>query len=82
MMLPTIHLNGTSQDSLLEQFADASEAVRVALQDLQQAAPHGRDYYPQGPEAFGRATAEHRKRVDALVGVRHELETIIEGILG
>jgi len=54
MMMPTIHINGTSAKELLEQLRNASVAVREARGALQQAAPHGRDYYPQGHDASSR----------------------------
>ena len=45
MMVPTIHLNGTSHDELLRQILDAKEAIRKAVEALANAAPNMRDYY-------------------------------------
>ncbi len=59
MLLPSIHLNGTSAEQLLEQACEAGNAVRAAIVALEAAGPNARDYYPQGDDAFTRARAEH-----------------------
>ncbi len=78
MTLPTIHLNGTSVEALME----ANDAVYDALQNVMNkfaaASPNGRDYYTQGPEAFGKAVEEHEARTRAVYAVMRELETIGE----
>lgn len=78
MKTPTIHRNGTGQDSLLAQQNNASELLRDAIRALEQAAPNARDYYPQGSEAFPAASKEHRARVIKLMEVRAELEAMAE----
>jgi hypothetical protein len=50
MQKPTIHLNGTSADSLLRDDEAAHDAVTQAISALAQVAPHGRDYYVQGAQ--------------------------------
>jgi hypothetical protein len=80
MMIPTIHLNGTSRDGLLEPLMDAIEALRVAEDAMNAAAPNGRDYYPQGADAFNHAVAEHLDRQRRIHAVRAELNTIAEAI--
>lgn len=52
MMIPTLHLNGTSRTELIKQLTDAGHALALAIDALGNASPHGRDYYPQGPDAF------------------------------
>ena len=74
MMIPTIHLNGTSRETLLEQVCDAANAIRDAQRVLQEAAPNGRDYYPLGPDAIGMAIAEHDQRQLKLQSVLEELQ--------
>lgn len=76
MIIPTIHLNGTSRDTLLEQVTDAYSAVKAAIAAVQQAAPNGRDYYPQGNDAIGTAMREHADRIRKLTEVANELEEI------
>jgi hypothetical protein len=80
MITPTIHLNGTSQDALLEQVTAAATAVFRACVALNQASPHGRDYYPQGENAFTQARAEHADRMARLTDVYRELEVIAQAI--
>lgn len=78
--LPTIHLNGTSARSLLEDCSDASHHVREALSALARFTPNGRDYYPQGDDAYTLARREHDSRMDRLREVLKELEEIGEHI--
>lgn len=78
--LPTVHLNGTSRDALFEANADAAGAIRAALTKLGEAAPNARDFYPQGPDAYGKARVEHDARAEALRGVLKDFEAICEHI--
>lgn len=80
MQTPTIHLNGTSKEALLEQWEEAYNALRIAIEKLAAAAPNGRDYYPQGPDAFAKATEEHRERLRKLTTVHAELQELAETV--
>lgn len=73
MIAPTIHLNGTSKDDIIEQYENASHALYMAQVALQQMAPNGRDYYIQGPDALRHAQAEHQARVDRINSVQAEI---------
>ncbi len=66
MMKPTIHMNGTSKGRLLDGYTEAALAIRHAMDKLAETAPNGRDYYPQGPDAIGKATNEHSERMAKL----------------
>lgn len=79
-MIPSIHMNGTSQHDLLDQYAKARAALRAAILALQDAAPNGRDYYPQGSNAIGKAIEEHRARLTSLENVHDELGTIMDAV--
>jgi len=59
MIIPTIHLNGTSKEELARQLEDAHSAITFAQTKLRQAAPNAPDYYPQGPDAIYQATDDH-----------------------
>lgn len=74
MILPTVHLNGTSRDDLVEQRLGVIRALCDVEKALQAAWPHGRDYYPQGPDALNRAQQEWADRLDVLVVMREEVE--------
>ena len=80
MMLPTIHMNGTSGHALLEGYCDAISAVHAALDALARAAPNGRDYYPQGGDACAIASREHDDRKRALIKVLNELQVLAEHV--
>jgi hypothetical protein len=47
LAIPTIHLNGTSQESLISGYLDAITALHHAGSVLARAAPNMRDYYVQ-----------------------------------
>lgn len=81
LTVPTIHLNGTSAASLLNDVQEAHLAVHSALEALAHAAPNARDYYVQGPHAYTMATLEHDARMAKLREVRDELEKIAEHIV-
>lgn len=81
MTKPTIHLNGSSPEALVDNYEKAFRAIRTAEGALQDAAPHGRDYYPQGDSAFWQAYDEHQKRMDKLRSIREELQEIWESII-
>lgn len=77
MIEPTIHLNGTSREALHEGYIAAGQAVRQAILALAEAAPHERDYYPQGDDAYKRAMAEHNARAVKLGSVLEDLIVLI-----
>jgi hypothetical protein len=80
MLIPTVHLNGTTGEALRDQYTDAAIAVQKAINALCVAGPNARDYYVQGPDAGFAAQREHEARVKVLKGVRDELAAIAEGI--
>lgn len=80
--LPTIHLNGTSQDHLLDGVVECERAVQTAIRALETNGPNARDYYVQGPDAFTRARKEHDDRIARLKTVSGELFALADGIAG
>lgn len=80
MMFPTVHLNGTSVENLIEGYEEAYTAVDDAIKVVCMNAPNARDYYVVGPEAYPVARAEHEDRVARLVAVQKELEQIVGGL--
>lgn len=80
MMVPTIHLNGTSREHLSGQARRAAQAVIDAIDAICDAAPNGRDYYVQGDAAFEAARREHLARIERLESVKAELVALWEAI--
>lgn len=75
MKLPTINLNGTSPSDLLEQQAEVLLSMRVALDKLYLAAPHGRDHLNGD---WSVAKQEHFARINKIRDVMVEVEIIAE----
>jgi len=80
-IVPTVHLNGTSRDALVDQLRAAIEAIHAAESKLTAAAPHGRDYYPQGSDAIRVAQQEHAARLTKLQEIERELTQIALAIM-
>jgi len=80
MMKPTIHMNGTPRSHLLDALCDAGNALADAIRKLAEAGPNGRDYYPQGTDAYGKAATEHQSRMDRLGSVQAELMELAEHV--
>ena len=82
MIAPSIHLNGSSAESLLAEYEAAGAALRSALVALGEAAPNARDYYPQGPDAYAQAAREHGSRIERLRAVLEEIAQLHEFVSG
>ena len=80
MLLPTIHLNGTDPQTLLDAYTAAYEAARTAATALADVPVNGRDYYLQGSLAWTAAYSEHSERVRHLLRIAEELHQIISHI--
>jgi hypothetical protein len=44
LMNPSVNINGTSREALVDSRRDAFEAVHAAMNALRETLPHGRDY--------------------------------------
>lgn len=77
---PTIHLNGSSKERLLDDVVEAAGAIRRAERALNEMAPNARDYYVEGPDAFAKANEQHRDRLERLASVLREVAAIQEHI--
>lgn len=84
LVTPIVHLNGTSAEALTGQLAEVAAAVHTARRLLDEAAPNGRDYYPE-PGRFEKAMAQHRWRQEQLDAVYRSLlaetEVLVEWIV-
>lgn len=78
IMLPSLHINGTGRAILLDAYMDAITAINYAMVAIAYTAPHNRDYYMKGREAWDQAMTEHRARFDALEKIAAELHVLAE----
>ena len=78
---PRLHSNGTSGEDLREGYMRVLEVVEDAIRAMRQIAPHGRDYYVQPGDALHRAREEHRVRVDRLLELKADIETLAESVV-
>jgi hypothetical protein len=78
--VPSIHLNGSGKEHLLNEVTEAGSALHAAIDALYAATPNGRDYYTQGPDALRQALAEHTSRLSRLESVLKELQQLAEAI--
>lgn len=76
MIFPTIHINGTSPEMLVEGYREAYLAVLAAQEAIGKIEFNARDYYPHGPEAWAAARREHQERLQKLQRVADELMEI------
>ena len=81
LSVPTVHLNGTSKESLLEDLSEAWHALNGAMNAMRKACPNARDYYVQSERgAFNNAMTQHLKRIATVATVQAEIGQIIIGI--
>jgi hypothetical protein len=80
MRTPTLHMNGTSKEALLETAENAINSLFDAMSSVALTGPNARDYYPQGSGAFISAQNEHADRMSRLAGVLNELTAIATAI--
>lgn len=78
MKKPSIHLNGTSPEVLCSQQEEILRSCNELLDALYKNAPHARDYYPQGENAYHEANDEFLMRVKLVKQVRYETERMLE----
>lgn len=76
MTMPTINLNGTSQNVLVSKYGFARIALQNALDSMYEAAPHGRDYQTMHKGAYAEAANEHAERTQTLRRLISEIETL------
>jgi hypothetical protein len=72
LLLPTVHLNGTSAAALITDYAIARIALEDALERLLYT-HHARDYYPQGGANSKQALEQH---IDRCAAVRRVIDDL------
>ena len=78
--VPTIHLNGTGFTTLRDGYANAYDAIDKAIDALVKAELNGRDFYPQGPDAFYKARDERQAALDKLREAHQYVGEMLAGI--
>lgn len=79
--IPSIHLNGTSANSLCEEIREAVDTLTVARVALSKMTVHSRDHYIKADkDSFNKARAEHEARFVAIDKIITELGEIYQGI--
>lgn len=77
--IPTIHLNGTGFTTLRDEYAAAYDAIGKAVEALAATTCNGRDFYPQGVDAYYRARDE---RTEAFTKLREAHAYVGEVLMG
>jgi hypothetical protein len=77
---PTVNLNGTNAQALVDQLTNALEEVDDLKWALVKAAPHGRDY-PGGREDWLEADNAHRNRLLMVEQIKTELTEIALNVI-
>ena len=72
VVVPIVHMNGTSRAELLKLRKAAYLALREAEKALMQMSPNGRDYYPE-PGLMEKALTQHDRRLKTVAGLMDEL---------
>lgn len=80
LVIPRVHMNGTSRQELLAQISKALGALAEADRALAEMTPNDRDYYVIDAGAGRQAREQHVKRRQALAGISTEILTIGERI--
>jgi hypothetical protein len=76
LTVPSVHLNGTSFAGLHDPLVRAGSDISSAIGSLAECAPHGRDYYIQGENAYAKARDEHLSRIARLQSVLDEIKVL------
>jgi len=77
---PVINLNGTSANSLVEEYKTASHALREAINAVQNITVHGRDFQTAADGLYQKARDEQIARLRKLEEVQAELESLREQV--
>ena len=77
LLKPHVHLNGTSCESLVEQYMDICIALRQAAAAMQTRRPHDRDYYVSDDPREGiKAREAFQERIDLILAWSNEFENM------
>jgi len=77
MTFPTITINGSTRNMLIEPIRETYYALTEVLEKLPATAPNGRDY---PTEDLKKAESEYNSRVERIKSVQDELLAIFENL--
>ena len=77
---PTLHLNGSGNTDLRNEYAAAYDAIDKAINALAAATLNGRDYYPQADGAYYQARSERDAALDQLRKAHEYAGEMLAGI--
>lgn len=81
MVVPSVHLNGTSKDELITQLVAVDHAIEKAIAAIRRAMPHNRDYYVQpDPDAGIKARMAFDDRLITLSQLRADFSELCYAI--
>jgi hypothetical protein len=78
--IPTLHLNGTGKTTLRDEYAAAYDALTKALEAFASTTCNGRDFYPQGPDAYYQARDERSEAFGHIEAARKYVGEVLMGI--
>ena len=79
VMVPYVNLNGTAREELIQQQMTALMTIKAAIEALNQANPHGRDYKTM--EDYRVAREEQFQRAAKLFDIKEEIENVIYALM-
>lgn len=79
IILPIIHLNGDSADTLIANLKKQYRSLSTAMITLKRGAPNARNYYPD-PGRYEQALEQFNRRHQLLKDMQEELLVELQGI--
>jgi len=80
LQAPVINLNGTSAESLVTEYREASRTLRAAIKAVENITVHGRDYQTVARGLYLTARSEQEARLIKLQEVLGEIESLHEQV--
>ncbi len=80
-VLPTVHLNGTSSQTLIDGYCRARSAISDAMEALREIEFNSRDYYPQGDDVWLAAVQERMEQFAALRKIDQQFVEVLTYII-
>lgn len=79
-IIPTVQMNGTSQEHLVNVHAEVCNALTALIEAMKLVAPNGRDFQ-HNPPLFEIAAGHHRQRMEAAADLLEDYEAMMIGVI-